>query len=546
VDPKNIKKLRVGNEKILDFYKIGQAGNQGSTHFVFLNKNSLHIIDGTKGVYTEKNKTFEKYEPKEIAANVKNAWFYNNMCFYLNSEGKLYLLNAAEKKSYPVEGITFDKDIEYLFFIPQRDLLAAIKDSFGEWSEDWVSRIDGNNIDTVFKDETQKAYIQRYSKISRFNNPSNTQNADAFEDYDTWVEAVKKTWNDINEKNNAIIDGLLKEWDIELPLGENKKLENMTLNYLFKYLPQFPENIRRLPVSEVKNIPDTTLNVVNQKYTEVYFLISLHNEAISIGSKYRGISANTRALLNDQKERLKSELAKIFEKYMMNFQTDLQRASDAIIKNNDAFRNSLKIENINMATGPDDLYFDYVILPAIENQLEGSYAVIYKKINEGNRASVFKNLGQDVNYLGLFKGKNYIYSIENGKMRFFNCFTMEEQHDFTLNDNSMEVLFTLDNSDIVIIRKNGAYGIRKLAFSDTFKMLNVPVDTISSNGKFGDGTTLKDAFTISIVGNRNQSNPLLYVNIAQSTNAELISKKENMLYIRTPLGGGTIIQTEVR
>jgi hypothetical protein len=302
VDQKNIKKLRVGDEKILGFYKIGQAGSPGSTYFIFLNKNSLCIIDGTKRAYTERNKTFEKYEPKEIAANVKNVWFYNNICFYLNSEGKLYFLNAAEKKSYPVEGITFDKDIEYLYFISKNDLLAAIKDSFEEWSEDWISRIDGNNIDTVFKDETQKAYIQRYSKISRLNNPSNTQNADAFEDYDTLVEAVKRTWNDNNEKNNAIIDGLLKKWDIELPSGENKKSENMTLNYLFKYLPQFPENIRKLSISDVTIIPDMVLNPVNQKYAEVFFLVSLHNEAISISSKYKGISANTHALLSDQKE----------------------------------------------------------------------------------------------------------------------------------------------------------------------------------------------------------------------------------------------------
>jgi hypothetical protein len=525
-----IGRVGVNNLKITDEYSINIIKDE---IFIY-NDNKIYIIKLEINERQNRNEQVGNYINPKIVIDVENIHFYNNTCFYIDSNKKIFIYDNNRKSFSSYNNIVLPEDFNYIQ-IYKPDIISRIINNHAEewynnWVESFVNKIRNNNVDNIINniDQRDKKYLNRYygcipktrRKISLdmwrnddYKTLENKKNEDIENRYRYYINKWGiKPWeeetffivkyNTLINRNDEINDNNY--------LGKNVRIK--------KYIEYLDEIIKTYKELENLNASNETKNMYRQFYTNIIDEInSIENEDLR--------------QLRIDKESYRNEINRIEEKFYSDLASRLKNIEFIDINENE---NNSEINIIN-----------------IPNNDKPEYMLVCIKMSEPQINNEFKKTGQCIYSMNIMD--NYIVVANDNKLSFYDIFTLEEldikkERVKTENENIENILFFLSTDNNIIITENKynhRYFVRNLEINNNkyeIKKLNMDIksnDIIEKNDmKIYTNSSNAPFYSIYL----KLPEEYVYINLKKSTVNERLIIDGNLIYKETPTGAGIILK----
>jgi hypothetical protein len=381
-------------------------------------------------------------EPKKTG-NVSSVIFYDDTCFYINLEGKIFVYDKTKGDFHnyneidKVDKTAFSAGLEGAAILRTERLAEAARRGAEAWYGRFIGIILSNENPGKFPlTDADKKLFRRYFEFRKhYDKKSNIGSVKKYTGLEDWYNNF---YRQEYQRNADEKDRKMKEFIGKWNVGPDERLFSADF-----FVPKDRTVNTGSPISG---------QGYHGKNPELKFLINYHNKILEIykelkgelqgsspssetgdlfGKAYTAVIRKINSIINEEKkgfEAAKDEIARLDSRFKEDIERSLNTAAidlDSSVKENGEF--------------------GYIFLPAY-NVIE--YTLIYKRIETGDTVKKFKARGQDIKLLGIHG--DYIYACEGGRIAMYDAFTLENKlivnNAVSENEGNETVLFSIEEA----------------------------------------------------------------------------------------------------
>jgi hypothetical protein len=489
----------------------------------YQNGNYHYLGEGIEGiVFTDGIKVYKIYDSALPETKLIYLEASRNL---LHNAVHLYEIEDNEHIKYENN---FDLNNKSVTFVREDLFTNLIKEPAWQWVELFYNRLLTNpNVDLTGEDEENLIRYIELSMVGNLSIPNDSRRE--YQSVDSWKrDYFNVEYRNYVNRRNALQESFWRSWNInpDNSLFDSESilnrlsLANITSNDTIQYNGSNREIIFYKDI--ILKIKDIYLRIKEQG--------NLSEDVNTIlGNDFLFFKEGLIALINNEK--LDFENAK--KEYMASLER-IDEEFKQIIKNN---LNSISIKNSNSNEN-----FNYFYLPK-DNYNEYGYYIIFKEIQYQDEVRYFLEIGQDIALIGIYD--KYIYTCENGRLFFYEPFTLNEEKEiiYSIDSNNNEkVLFSISHEGKVIIItktiRNQNYNLRSISIERGRVTFNRVREKLFGNINNVPQSFNAPFYTVYI------NNDTFYINSLKAKVNEglAVDNGSTFLYRETITGAGIIIR----